>query len=141
MTPEIILHLDPKLFDFVHAVSKSANVFPASTIRTILALHAYAPTLTLTSTPISIVPPNKWPDSPPHDSLVKVAKHTETEQLALKFNYLFQNMLTGLSADLESGSHHLNNAASEQFVKKHPYMSAAMDEMSKAIDELMPKDY
>ena len=39
---------------------------------------------------------------------------------------LHQDILQGLNSDLETGSHHFNNAASDEFVKKYPDLMKAI---------------
>lgn len=41
-----------------------------------------------------------------------------------------------LGADLETGSHHRNNQASEEFNRNHPYLMKWVTELFKKTDEL-----
>ena len=53
-------------------------------------------------------------------------KKEELEEL----NDRFQDIIAGHSADLETGSHHRNNAASEEFAKHNKYLLEALHEMA-----------
>ena len=48
---------------------------------------------------------------------------------------LLQDLYAGISEDLETGSHHRNNAANEEFAKKFPALRTAIDKLAEWIDK------
>lgn len=51
---------------------------------------------------------------------------------------LMQEVYQALSSDLETGSHHLNNEASETFGKKYPALCAALTQLASYIEPWGP---
>ena len=48
---------------------------------------------------------------------------------------LYQDVLQGIEADLETGSHHFNNAAHREFSLRYKYMVKALDALGRYIIE------
>jgi len=46
-----------------------------------------------------------------------------------KLNDLYQDLVQAFDIDLESGSHHFNNAAHEQFAKRYPTIIKTLREL------------
>lgn len=67
--------------------------------------------------------------------------HTEQEKLALELNNLYQDMIQSLGSCLETGSHHLNNLAAEEFYKKYKWFVDDMNKLGEKIREIMPENY
>jgi len=47
-------------------------------------------------------------------------------------------MIQDLNTDLETGSHHWNNLAAEEFHKKHKYFCASMEKLFDHIENCNP---
>ena len=67
--------------------------------------------------------------------------HTDLQRQAITFNDLFQDMIAGLNADLETGTHHANNRSAAAFAARYPRLRIAMDAMSDALIISLPEDY
>ena len=49
---------------------------------------------------------------------------------------LLQDTIQSLNYDLETGSHHMNNAAAEAFAKRYPAFSKDLEKLGAAINQL-----
>lgn len=52
----------------------------------------------------------------------------------------YQEMLNDLMGDLETGSHHLNNHASQEFAKKYPWFHKGMHKLGEVIEAELNKE-
>jgi hypothetical protein len=66
---------------------------------------------------------------------------TDLEKQALAIHDKFQDVIEGLDHDLETGTHHGNNASSEEFAKRYKNFMKAFNELGAFIDSHLPENY
>ena len=62
------------------------------------------------------------------------------QSLPERIHDAYQDVISALSADLETGSHHRNNEAHDKFVKLYPNFNEALDKLADLIDQLIESE-